>query len=33
MRKLLNKVRDTAAKTDPASFEVETSKAQHELEV
>lgn len=33
MRKLLNKMRETAAKQDPASHESETRKAQAELEV
>ena len=33
MRKLLNKVHETAAKTDPANHERETKKAHSELEV
>lgn len=33
MRKLLSKMRETAAKTDPASHENETKTAHHELEV
>ena len=32
MRKLLNKMRETTAKTDPANFEKETKKAHSELE-
>ena len=33
MRKLLNKMRETAAKSDPVSHETETKTAHHELEV
>ena len=33
MRKLLNKVRETTAKADPASHEKETKKAHSEIEV